>query len=192
MYLSGNLTLQQSEVRARQKYIKTFPDGRDSVYFAYLKYPRALYGQVPVLYNLGAMYTGKRLGVSINYNHSGYKTFTTGDDPNFVEYERPRSQLDAQITYKLLNGKLEAKLNMSNLTDAPFRFFINDQSTMDQKVIPPGVEAPEFSDRYQYKEGFSEKYEAGYAGKDGRPVGDRNSFTRYVGRTFSFTLSYHF
>lgn len=192
IYLSGNLTLQQSQVRARQKYINVNADGSDSVYFTYLKYPRALYGQVPVLYNLGAMYTGKRLGLSINYNHTGYKTFTTGDDPDFVEYERPRSQLDAQITYKLLKGKLEAKLNMSNLTDAPFRFFVNDASTMEQKNITPGMDVSEFSDRYQYKEGFSEKYESGYAGKDGRPVGDRNSFTRYVGRTFSFTLSYHF
>ncbi|BAV09684.1 TonB-dependent receptor [Filimonas lacunae] len=192
VYLSGNLTLQQSEVRARQKYIKNNSDGSDSVFFTYMKYPRALYGQVPVLYNLGMMYAGNRLGLSINYNHTGYKTFTTGDDPNFVEYERPRSQLDAQITYKLLKGKLEAKLNMSNLTDAPFRFFINDQSTLEYKTVPPGTETPEFSDRYQYKAGFSEKYEEGYAGSDGRPVGDRNSFTRYIGRTFSFTLSYHF
>jgi hypothetical protein len=137
------------------------------------------------------LYTGKRLGMSLNYNHTGYKTFTTGDDPNFVEYERPRAQLDAQITYKLLKGKLEAKLNMSNLTDAPFRFFINDQSTLNNKPYTPG-EAIEFNDRYEYKEGFSEKFEEGYAGPDKRPIGDRKSFTRYIGRTFSFTFSYHF
>lgn len=192
IYVSGNLTLQQSEVRARQKNISQRADGTDSVTFTYLKYPRALYGQVPVLYNLGMLYTGKRLGLSLNFNHTGYKTFTTGDDPNYVEYERPRAQLDAQITYKLLKGKLEAKLNMSNLTDAPFRFFINDASTLTQKPVIPGMDVSEFRDRYEYKAGFTEKFEEGYAGPDKRPIGDRKSFTRYVGRTFSFTLSYTF
>jgi TonB-dependent receptor len=190
IYLSGNLTLQTSEVRARQKHFN-YVNGKEVVSFTYLKYPRALYGQVPVLYNIGMLYTGKRLGLSMNYNHTGYKTFTTGDDPNYVEYERPRAQLDAQISYKLLKGKLEAKLNMSNLTDAPFRFFINDQSTLNAKPFTPS-ESIEFNDRYEYKEGFSEKFEEGYADASKRLIGDRKSFTRYIGRTFSFTFSYHF
>lgn len=192
IYVSGNLTLQESKVRARKKEIYTDPAGHDSVVFTYIKYPRALYGQVPVIYNLGMQYAGKRLGLNLVYNYMGYKTFVTGSDPDGIEYERPRAQLDGQISYRFLKGKLEAKLNLSNLTDAPFRFFINDQTTYEYKPNrPPTFE--EWNDGYQYKEGFSEKFEEGYIDKTtNQQIGDRKTFTRYIGRTFSFTISYNF
>lgn len=193
LYLSGNLTLQKSEVRAREKHIYLDVEGKDSVTYTYLKYPRALYGQVPLLYNLGMQYSGRRLGVNIAYNYMGYKTFTTGNDPNLLEYERPRAQLDGQITYKLFKGKMEVKLNMSNLTDAPYRFFINDHSTYEIKPESEGKMDLEWNDRYQYKDGFSEKFDEGYVDQStGQQVGDRKTFTRYVGRTFSFSVSYNF
>ncbi|MGO4291720.1 TonB-dependent receptor domain-containing protein [Chitinophaga sp. RAB17] len=192
IYLSGNLTLQKSQVRARNKEIFSDANGKDSVVYSYLKYPRALYGQVPVLYNAGIQYTGKRLGLNLVYNYMGYKTFVTGSDPDFIEYERPRGQMDAQVSYKLLKGRMEAKLNMSNLMDAPHRFFINDNSTFEYKPNRPPVFA-EWNDAYQYKEGFSEKFEEGYVDeKTNKQIGDRKTLTRYVGRTFSFSLSYNF
>lgn len=189
MYLSGNLTLQKSTVRARELQVKVLPDKTDSLYYNYIKYPRALYGQVPILYNAGLQYVGKKLGLNLTYNHAGYKTFITASDPNLVEYERPRSQFDAQISYKFLKGKLESKLNMSNLFNAPFRHFINDGSTFD--IIPGGV-GEEWQDRYRYKPGFSEKYEAGYVDPEtNRQVGDRQSSTRYLGRTISLSFTYN-
>lgn len=192
IYLSGNLTLQKSQVRARNKEMFIDAGGKDSVVYTYLKYPRALYGQVPLLYNAGIQYTGKRLGLNLVYNYMGYKTFVTGSDPDFIEYERPRGQMDAQISYKLLKGKMEAKLNMSNLMDAPHRFFINDRSTLEYKPNRPPLYA-EWNDAYQYKEGFSEKFEEGYVDKEtNKQIGDRKTLTRYVGRTFSFSISYNF
>jgi len=201
IYINGNLTLQHSVVRARNRHIFTDAEGKDSITYTYLKYPRALFGQVPVLYNLGIRYLGEKLGVNVVFNHTGYKTFITGSDPNLVEYERPRDQLDAQLSYNLLKGKLQAKFNISNILDAPFRFFINDHTTYEYK---PGMEDAknwpknaEWQDVYRYKWGFSEKYEKGYIGTNGdsdimQNIGDRNTFTRYTGTSFSFSLSYNF
>ena len=193
IYVSGNLTLQKSEVRAREIQYETTPAGVDTMYYKYLKYPRALYGQVPLLYNAGIQYAGKKLGLNITYNHTGYKTFITGIDPSLVEYERPRSQMDAQISYRFLKGKLETKLNMSNLLDAPFRYFINDPTTYELKPGNEGKTNLEWNDKYEYKFGFSEKFEKGYMDKvTNRLVGDRQTSTRYTGRTFSLSLSYNF
>lgn len=192
VFLSGNLTLQQSTVRARELQSKTLPDKTDSLYYTYSKYPRALYGQVPLLYNVGIQYAGKKLGLNFTFNHAGYKTFITAIDPNFVEYERPRSQFDAQISYKFFKGKMETKLNMSNLLDAPFRHFVNDHTTYEQKPGTEGALELEWHDKYAYKYGFSEKFEEGYIDtKTNRRVGDRQTSTRYVGRTFSLSFTYN-
>ncbi|TKC08085.1 TonB-dependent receptor [Pedobacter polaris] len=189
VYLSGNLTLQKSTVRARELQVKVLADNTDSLYYTYIKHPRALYGQVPLLYNAGLQYVGKKLGLNLTYNHAGYKTFITASQPNLVEYERPRSQFDAQISYKFLKGKMESKLNMSNLLNAPFRHFINDGSTFD--IIPDGV-GEEWQDRFKYKFGFTEKFEEGYVDPaTNRQVGDRQSSTRYLGTTFSLSLTYN-
>ncbi|RQO64522.1 TonB-dependent receptor [Pedobacter sp. KBW06] len=193
IYLSGNLTLQKSEVRARDVQYEKTANGVDTMYYKYMKYPRALYGQVPLLYNAGIQYVGKKLGLNLTYNHAGYKTFITGIEPGLVEYERPRSQMDAQISYKFLKGKMETKLNMSNLLDAPFRYFINDQSTYEQKPGTEHLMDLEWNDKYKYKFGFSEKFEEGYVDPvTNRQVGDRQTSTRYVGRTFSLSFSYNF
>lgn len=190
VYLSGNLTLQKSTVRAREFHVKVLADKTDSIYYTYMKHPRALYGQVPLLYNAGVQYVGKKLGLNLTFNHAGYKTFITASEPNLVEYERPRSQLDGQISYKFLKGKMESRLNMSNLLNAPFRHFINDGSTYE---IIEGGQGEEWQDRYKYKEGFTEKYEEGYTDPaTNRRVGDRQSSTRYLGRTFSLSFSYNF
>ncbi|EDM34660.1 hypothetical protein PBAL39_24303, partial [Pedobacter sp. BAL39] len=53
----------------------------------------------------------------------------------------------------------------------------------------------EWKDAYRYKWGFSNKFEEGYADNSAgysRQVGDRQTFTRYVGRSFSLSLSYNF
>jgi outer membrane receptor protein involved in Fe transport len=193
VYVSGNLTLQKSEVRARELQFEKTAAGADTIYYKYLKYPRALYGQVPLLYNAGLQYAGKKLGLNISLNHSGYKTFITGIEPSYVEYERPRTQLDAQISYRFLQGKLETKLNMSNLLDAPLRYFINDPTTYELIPGNEGKVSLEWNDKYKYKFGFSEKFEEGYLDPaTNRMVGDRQTSNRYTGRTFSLSLSYNF
>lgn len=204
IYFSGNLTLQNSEVQASDFRYSTMGygldnDGKSYAYRTktYLKEKRALYGQVPVLYNIGLNYKGDRLSANIAFNHSGYKTFTVGMKPEYSELERPRNQLDAQLGYKFLKSKkMEARFNMSNLLNSPYRFFINSDDTY---TIKPGANTAtmiDWSDIYEWKDGFSEKYEKGYTettpeGKI-RRIGDTDTFIRRIGASFSLSLSYNF
>lgn len=189
IYVSGNLTLQQSKVQARELWEKRKSDGTDSLWYTYMKYPRALYGQIPVSYNIGLQYAGSKFGVNIVYNYMGYKTFVTASSPDLVEYERPRGQLDAQISYRFMKGKMEAKFNLTNIADAPLRYFINDPSTFNIKPNPPVN--PEWNEAFEYKPGFTEKFEEGYTGENKQRIGDRKTLTRYLGRTFGFTITYN-
>ncbi|EDM37748.1 TonB-dependent receptor [Pedobacter sp. BAL39] len=211
IYLSGNLTLQSSEVQASTFEGKSMANDKYEKSYEYrtkllLKEKRPLYGQVPVLYNLGIQYDGNRLGANVAFNHMGYKTFTTGLTPDIVEYERPRNQLDAQLSYRFLKSKkLHAKLNMSNLMNNPYRFYINSNDTyklldkwkgMSMSVIS-ATGVSDWADIYEWKSGFSKKYDDGYyeTSEDGKTrtrVGDKDTFTRKVGAAFSMSVSYSF
>ncbi|HWV68986.1 TonB-dependent receptor [Chitinophaga sp.] len=101
---SGNITLQSSEVQSaefRAKGIDTDKYGNTFEYREkqFLKSKRPLYGQIPVVYNAALQYAGDRLGANVAFNHMGYKTFMTAMSEDLIEYERPRNQLDAQLSY---------------------------------------------------------------------------------------------
>lgn len=192
--LSGNLTILKSEVQSRVTRYDVDDKGKSYSYFEYMKYKRPLYGQVPTVVNGGISYTGKQLSLNLVYNYMGYKTFITGNDPNLVEYERPRSQIDAQVGYRFYRNKAQFKLNMSNLTDRPYRFYINDAATYEIKNAKPPINS-EWNDVFKYKWGFTNKFEEGYADNSkgySQQVGDRQTLTRYVGSSFSLSLSYNF
>ncbi len=208
LYLSGNLTLQQSTVQASQYGGKTLSTDKYGYEYRYrtkklLTEKRPLYGQVPVLYNIAMQYAGKRLGANIAFNHMGYKTFTTGMSPSIVEYERPRDQLDAQLSYAFLKNKnLMVRLNMSNLTNSAYRFYINSDDTykyQDKYRNTPlsFIDETDWSAIYEWKFGFSQKYEEGYLemtedGKTKRRIGDQDTFIRKVGSSFSLSIGYTF
>lgn len=205
IYVSANLTLQNSEVQASAFKYETMGQGQDNYDNGYeyrtktfLKEKRPLYGQVPVLYNVGLQYAGNRLGANIAFNHSGYKTLTVGMLPEFSESERPRNQLDAQLSYKFLkNKKLNAKLNMSNLLNSAYRFYSNTELTYKRKPGTENTGMTEWSDHFEWKYGFSNKYEEGYYetsedGKTKRRIGDTDTFIRKVGTSFSLSVSYNF
>ncbi|MCW3467829.1 TonB-dependent receptor [Chitinophaga nivalis] len=205
LYFSGNLTIQNSQVQASAFRYGTIGggadiDGKTYAYRTktYLKEKRPLYGQVPVLYNIGLQYAGERFGANIAINHSGYKTFTVGMQPHYSELERPRDQVDAQLSYKFLKDKkLNVRLNVSNLTNSPYRFFINGQNTYQIKPATSDMNMNEWSDVYEWKEGFSQKYDAGHYevapdGKNKVRVGDTDTFIRKVGASFSLSVSYNF
>ncbi|NML41352.1 TonB-dependent receptor [Chitinophaga sp. G-6-1-13] len=205
LYFSGNLTIQNSEVQASGLRYEAMGSGVDAngVTYSYrrktyLKEKRPLYGQVPVLYNIGLQYAGDRLGANIAFNHSGYKTFTVGLQPHYSEMERPRDQVDAQVSYKFLKDKkLQVRLNVSNLTNSPYRFFINGKNTYSLKPGTEIMNMKEWSDVYEWKEGFSQKYEEGHYedtpdGKAKVRVGDTDTFIRKIGASFSLAVSYSF
>lgn len=205
LYFSGNLTIQNSEVQASAFRYETMGGGKDNdgISYAYrtktyLREKRPLYGQVPVLYNIGLQYAGERLGANIAFNHSGYKTFTVGMQPHYSEMERPRDQVDAQLSYKFLKDKkLQVRLNISNLTNSPYRFFINGKNTYQIKPGSNSMTMKEWSDVYAWKDGFSQKYEEGYYedtpdGKGKIRIGDTDTFIRKAGASFSLAVSYNF
>lgn len=203
LYFSGNLTVQNSEVQASSFRYEAMGGGSDNdgITYSYrrktyLKEKRPLYGQVPVLYNIGLQYAGERLGANIAFNHSGYKTFTVGMQPHYSEMERPRDQVDAQLSYRFLKDKkLQVRLNMSNLTNSPYRFFINGQNTYKLKPDANSMTMVEWSDVYEWKYGFSQKYEKGYYEEttNGKVrIGDTDTFIRKVGSSFSLAVSYNF
>lgn len=208
MFVSGNLTLQRSEVQAssfvglgmtQDKY------GNNYEYRSKIaqREKRPLYGQVPVVYNAGLQYIGNRLGANIAYNHMGYKTFSTGMTPDIVEYERPRNQMDIQLSYRFLKHKnLDVKMNIANLMNNPYRFYINSNGTYklldkwkDKSLS--AIPETEWSQIYEWKYGFSQKYENGYYetsedGKTKKRIGDKDTFIRKIGTSFSLSASYSF
>ncbi|NSL88657.1 TonB-dependent receptor [Chitinophaga sp. Mgbs1] len=208
IFVSANLTLQTSEVQASTFVGKAMTEDKYGKNYQYRtkvnqKEKRPLYGQVPVLYNVALQYTGNRLGANVAFNHMGYKTFTTGLTPHIVEYERPRDQLDAQLSYNFLKDKrLKARLSISNILNTPHRFYINGLDTYKklakwEGVIDSGITAEEWSEIYEWKPGFSQKYEEGHLetssdGKTKTRVGDKETFIRKTGVAFSLSLSYSF
>ncbi|MFZ4261576.1 TonB-dependent receptor domain-containing protein [Sphingobacterium sp. HJSM2_6] len=208
LYFSGNITIQHSLVQSAQFDAKSMQQDIYGKSYSYrtkkfLVDKRPLFGQVPIVYNAGLQYSGKRLGANIAHNYMGYKTFMTSMEPSIVEYERPRHQLDAQLSYKFLKAqKLEVKLNLSNLLNSPFRFYSNSADTY--KVLDKWrglgasqIPEEEWSQIYEWKFGFSQKYEEGFLetstdGKTKRRIGDIETFNRKIGTSFSLGLGYSF
>lgn len=93
----------------------------------------------------------------------------------------PREQLDAQVSYKMLHNKLELKFNMGNLLNGPFQYYRNLHWRQKADFVAPDHRF-EWNDRFEWLPGYSDKYEAG----------DTRTFTRFLGRTYSLSLSYNF
>lgn len=174
--LYGNLTLQKSSVfgsyRVKNPDPKTDGDIRVAV-----KQERSMYGQAPYLVNAGLQYTGEQFGINVAYNKSGYKTYIVSFYTNQIEYEMPREQIDAQISYKFLRKRFEVKLNAGNLLNSASTFFVNTGS-YDHVPFTPGTG----DNGLRLKEGFTDKYEEG----------DQIRLKQKFGRTYSTSLSYNF
>jgi TonB-dependent receptor len=171
----GNLTLQKSTVQST--YTVNPGDGKSNIEVP-TKQKRSLYGQAPYLYNLGLQYIGNHLGFNAAYNKSGRKTYIVSDVPSFIEYERPRDQLDIQISYRFLKNKMEVKFNMANLTNNIFNVYRNSASY----ELITGGSGGNNPNAYRLKPGFSDNYEKG----------DQVMFQQRFGRTYSTSLTYNF
>lgn len=161
--LFGNATLQKAEVQAEfTPLVKT-----DGPIIQKLKRPMS--GQTPYLINAGLQYQASHFGFNAVYNKSGRKTYIVAPDALLIDYEMPRSQTDAQISYRWAKNKYLLKLNAGNIFNEASQFYKNDKDPV--KAKEPG-----------YVLGTSENYEEG----------DRRTFTRRYGRTFSLQLNYNF
>jgi hypothetical protein len=109
---------------------------------------RPLQGQSPYLANVGLQYnnkTGDWAG-SLLYNRMGQRLALVGNLEYPDVYERPRDQVDLQISRKVFNKKGEVKLTWSDMLNNPYYFYENTDS---RKAFSEG------SDRlfYSYKPG---------------------------------------
>lgn len=90
---------------------------------------RPLQGQSPYLLNIGLQFdnTSKGLSGSLLYNRIGERLSLVGlNDLGFPDvYERPRDQIDLQISKKILAGKGELRLTWSDILNPYYYFYEN-------------------------------------------------------------------
>jgi hypothetical protein len=93
---------------------------------------RPLQGQSPYLINLGLQYNSKQGGWngSLLYNRVGQRLALVGiNNLGFPDvYERPRDQVDFQLSKKILKNKAEFKLTWADLLNPAYYFYENVDS----------------------------------------------------------------
>ena len=90
---------------------------------------RPLQGQSPYLVNLGLQYNSKKgnWAGSLLYNRIGQRLALVGiSDLGFADvYERPRDQVDFQLSKKIMKEKGELKLTWADILNPAYYFYEN-------------------------------------------------------------------
>ena len=92
---------------------------------------RPLYGQSPYLINAGFQYSDSRWSSTLLYNRIGPRLYVVGDPTGagfYDIYEKPRNLLDFQISRKVLTGRGEWKLSVSDIFNNKYAFYDNPSS----------------------------------------------------------------
>lgn len=173
--LYGNLTLQTANVVGTYKVTGT--NGETVVVNAKAK--RNMYGQAPYLINAGLQYLDEHFGFNLAYNKSGRKTTLVSPELNNIEYENPRDQIDAQISYKFYKNRFEVKINAGNLLNRASLIYRNTGSYEPNPDYQPGSD---YSNKLRLKPGFSNNLDEG----------DQVMFSQKFGRTYSTSITYNF
>ncbi len=101
-----------------------------------IKANRPLQGQSPYLINAGIQYTGEVFNASILYNRVGERLTLVGNDEFPNVYERPRNQLDLQLSKKVIDGKGQITINFQDILNNAFYFYenLNESTAFDKGV----------------------------------------------------------
>lgn len=101
-----------------------------------VKANRPLQGQSPYLLNAGLQYTSKMFNASVLYNRVGERLTLVGNDEFPNVYERPRNQIDIQLSKKVIDGKGEIRINFGDILNNAFYFYenVNDNTAFDEGV----------------------------------------------------------
>jgi hypothetical protein len=104
-----------------------------------VKADRPLQGQSPYLINAGLQFTSKSTvwGGSLLYNRIGQRLSLVGNDDFPSVYERPRNQLDFQVSKKILNKRGELRLTVADIFNNDYYFYENVNS---QKAFNEGTD----------------------------------------------------
>jgi len=96
---------------------------------------RPLQGQSPYLMNMGLQFDNSKKGISSSllYNRIGQRLSLVGlNDLGFPDvYERPRDQVDFQLSKKIFAGKGELRLTWSDILNPYYYFYenVNEQTS---------------------------------------------------------------
>ncbi len=126
-----------TSVNVNASFIKSQVDLGD---VTFQRQKRSLQGQSPYVINGNLFYNDVEKGFSVNlgYNVFGKRIFAVGSVVLPTWWELPRNVIDLQIAKSF--GQMEVKLNVSNLLNAKYRTFQDDnddekiESKIDQSV----------------------------------------------------------
>lgn len=122
----GNYTYLRSQVR-----FNDLSAGNKEV-----KADRPLQGQSPYLINAGLQFNSKVFNASVLYNRIGERLALVGNQEFPNVYERPRNQLDIQLSKKVMGDRGEFKINFADILNNAFYFYENlDASTTFNKGV---------------------------------------------------------
>jgi TonB-dependent receptor len=117
LYFSGNVSVIASEVLLANV---------DANGNALQPSQRPLQGQSPYLINAGFQYDSKSgTGLSVLYNRFGQRLSLVGNADFGDIYERPRDLVDIQLTKKVLKGKGDIRLTISDIFNQPIETYEN-------------------------------------------------------------------
>ncbi len=174
VFISGNFTYNDTRVISFKNREKT--TDADETY----EVDRPLYGQTPYAYNVGLMYDGERLGLSLLYNAKGDQYITVGYAYNGEEIQRPYAVADAQISYRFLRDRnLEVKFNARNLFNRVKEFYNNYNSYSVSKSGSSQTER----EMWELLPGATDKYDKDI---------DKILFRAYSGRMLGLSVNYTF
>jgi len=119
LFLTANATVLQGEVKYNFNKIVAAASGLDSKDFGGIDRKRPLQGMSPYAVNAGLDYQARQLGLALNYGRIGRKIVMAGGLEIEDIYEAPRDVVDFQISYRLLGGRMQIKVNASDLLNQP-------------------------------------------------------------------------
>lgn len=101
-----------------------------------IKADRPLQGQSPYLLNAGLQYTSDVFNASVLYNRVGQRLTLVGNEEFPNVYERPRNQIDIQLSKKVLAGQGEIRINFQDILNNAFYFYenVNDNTGFQEGV----------------------------------------------------------
>jgi len=102
---------------------------------------RPMQGQSPYVINVGLQYDVEKAGLNTTllFNQIGRRILYVGNEQVPAIWENPRPLLDFQVAKKLLKGKGEVKLNVSDILNKPAYFYHDLDNSKNYKSANDAV-----------------------------------------------------
>jgi TonB-dependent receptor len=94
---------------------------------------RPLQGLAPYSVNGSLNYEGERFGAAVNYTRAGRVLVIGGQEAKYDEYENSRDVLDLQLSARFFSGRMEVKLNASDILNRDIIVYRNTRTVKEEK-----------------------------------------------------------